>query len=186
MSGFNKEDIAFLKELQHELNTQENDGNADPVFWGVAVDKREYGVDRRYCSDGCSIHSSEYDVDYDDDELDTLKDYLVENNYCTEDEIKDMNDLEEICDFLTDEKSLNDFEIGYYRNMKDVISPETGCFLTKRAAKHHIKINGHNLHNNPHTYAMTAFRNPEFAQLLDILKRVDWSEFEKEVESCKD
>ena len=30
-----QEDYEFLKELQHELNTQENDGNADPLFWGV-------------------------------------------------------------------------------------------------------------------------------------------------------
>lgn len=31
----NEKDYEFLKELQHELNTQENDGNANPVFWGV-------------------------------------------------------------------------------------------------------------------------------------------------------
>lgn len=30
-----KEDIEFLRDLQHELNTQPNDGNADPVFWGI-------------------------------------------------------------------------------------------------------------------------------------------------------
>ena len=30
-----KEDYEFLKELQHELNTQPNDGSADPVYWGV-------------------------------------------------------------------------------------------------------------------------------------------------------
>ena len=42
----------FLKELKHELNTQENDGNADPVFWGVEEtyeecrgDDGEYGGD---------------------------------------------------------------------------------------------------------------------------------------------
>lgn len=28
-------DYDFLKDLQHELNTQTNDGNADPVYWGV-------------------------------------------------------------------------------------------------------------------------------------------------------
>ena len=30
-----QEDYEFLKELQHELNTQTTDGNAEPVFWGV-------------------------------------------------------------------------------------------------------------------------------------------------------
>ena len=28
------EDYEFLAELQHELVTQDNDGNADPVYWG--------------------------------------------------------------------------------------------------------------------------------------------------------
>ena len=30
-----KEDIEFLRELQHELNTQEHDGQASPRFWGI-------------------------------------------------------------------------------------------------------------------------------------------------------
>ena len=41
------EDSKFLEDLQHELNTQTNDGNADPVYWGV-METREVGV-----PDGC-------------------------------------------------------------------------------------------------------------------------------------
>lgn len=36
-----KEDIDFLRDLQKELNTQTNDGNADPVYWGVMERKLE-------------------------------------------------------------------------------------------------------------------------------------------------
>ena len=36
--SINESDYEFLKELQHELNTQTNDGNADPVYWGVLED----------------------------------------------------------------------------------------------------------------------------------------------------
>ena len=31
-----QKDYDFLKDLQNELNTQSTDGNAQPVFWGVA------------------------------------------------------------------------------------------------------------------------------------------------------
>ena len=29
----NEQDYEFLKDLQHELNTQDNDGTADPLYW---------------------------------------------------------------------------------------------------------------------------------------------------------
>ena len=50
-----KEDFEFLKDLQHELNTQPNDGNADPVFWGV-LESEEVGV-----PDGCGDPYITYD-----------------------------------------------------------------------------------------------------------------------------
>ena len=31
--NISQEDYEFLKHLQHELNVQENDGNAEPVYW---------------------------------------------------------------------------------------------------------------------------------------------------------
>ena len=34
--NISQEDYEFLKHLQHELNVQENDGNAEPVYWGVS------------------------------------------------------------------------------------------------------------------------------------------------------
>ena len=42
-----QEDFEFLKELQHELNTQPTDGNAQPVYWGV-METETVGV-----PDGC-------------------------------------------------------------------------------------------------------------------------------------
>jgi hypothetical protein len=47
-----QEDYEFLKDLQNELNTQENDGNADPVFWGVEETVEECrGGDGEYGGD---------------------------------------------------------------------------------------------------------------------------------------
>ena len=34
--NISQEDYEFLKNLQNELNVQGNDGNADPVYWGIS------------------------------------------------------------------------------------------------------------------------------------------------------
>lgn len=37
-----QEDIDFLRELQYELNTQENDGQAEPRFLCICQEKQRY------------------------------------------------------------------------------------------------------------------------------------------------
>jgi hypothetical protein len=41
-----RDDYEFLKGLQHELNTQTTDGNAQPVFWGVSEVKTKWWLDK--------------------------------------------------------------------------------------------------------------------------------------------
>ena len=41
-----KEDIEFLKKLQHEMLTQDNACQAVPIFWVVKDVKRIYNVTR--------------------------------------------------------------------------------------------------------------------------------------------
>ena len=40
--NISQEDYEFLKHLQHELNVQKNDGNAEPVYWGVSEIYEEF------------------------------------------------------------------------------------------------------------------------------------------------
>lgn len=56
-----------------------------------------------------------------------------------------------------------------WQEKQEVITRETGAFLTKRACKEYIEHFGYN-HIKPHTYAMCAYRNFELARLLKILK----------------
>jgi hypothetical protein len=42
--NINKSEIDFLIDLQKELNTQTDDGNAQPVYWGIIDTKRIYNV----------------------------------------------------------------------------------------------------------------------------------------------
>ena len=88
----------------------------------------------------------------------------------------DKDDIYEVIDFANRflERNAEIFEIK-----KTIqISDRTGCFLTKRAAKKHIELNGYH-HNNPKTYAMTAWRNPEFEKFMDIFENLDLTELEK-------
>ena len=58
---------------------------------------------------------------------------------------------------------------------KSELSTYTGAFLTKRACKEYIDKYGYN-HANPHTFAMTAIRNPEYETLINILETMKFDD----------
>ena len=182
--NLNEEDIEFLKELSHELNTQPNDGNADPVFWGIRQEISSPPLQDGYgdtyviweSSEGHEVYNSE------DNNLDKFIEYMQQEDIEDEDgnelspedirkEIED-NYLDEPYDFIREhnlEDSYGEGTINYEYQLTD----QTGAFLTKRAAQEHIKLN-HYHYNKPHTYAMTAWRNYEFEQLIKILKKLNY------------
>lgn len=168
------EDFKFLKDLQEELNNQENDGNADPVYWGIMEDYEAL------CFEG----EGEPRIPYDDGAF-TLEE-LVE---AIEDDIDSFtqaekaewdainkNDLDSVMDFVNEHWN-EDNIIGepYWVETKQQLSRYAGAFLTKRAAKEYIEKYGYN-HDNPRTYAMTAYRNFELDRLIKILKTIDLSQ----------
>ena len=167
----NESDYEFLKELQHELNTQTNDGNADPVYWGVLEDYEALTFD----GDG------EVRIPYDDGAYD-LEGLVADIDADSEDfgmSVKeewnslDKNDVDEVMGFVN--KNWNESNIigePYWVEIKDQISRYAGAFITKRACQEYINRYGYN-HSNPRTYAMTAYRNFELERLLKILKTID-------------
>lgn len=171
-----QEDYEFLKELQHELNTQTTDGNAQPVFWGV----RETFED---VTDG--DYGGEPYIAYDDgrwsikEAIEQIEEAMTSEFYDIDDDAKeawkevDKESAEDICDFMRDILGWdNVYDVVYFRKYKKV-SENTGAFLTKRACQTYINKYGYN-HWDPHTYAMTAFRNPELERLLNILKNLNF------------
>ena len=48
------EEILFLMELQKEMNTQDQVGQADPRFWVIKGTEREYGIETGY-EDGANL-----------------------------------------------------------------------------------------------------------------------------------
>ena len=165
-----QEDLDFLKNLQCELNKQQSDGNANPVFWGIEETVEEFrGTDGEYGGDPY--------IRFDDHQLPL------------EEAIKEVNEsLDEYDDNIKKEWEEVDKDYPYvvlefmqerlgWDNCYDVIYIEkvrrltdyTGAFITKKACQNYINKYGYN-HVEPHTYAMTAFRNPEYERLINILK----------------
>lgn len=169
-----KEDIDFLKNLQNELLTQTNDGNADPVYWGIIEDVEVSTPEG--CGDIIKI--------YHDGDLYSISDYkelLLAYDVYEEDEVE-INNCNYADDLIEIAKEISDYHKYDYiveTRIEHRITTQTGCFLTKRACKKHIEKNDYH-YNNPRTYAMTAWRNPEFERLINIIKVLDFSKIEVE------
>lgn len=173
-----QEDYEFLKDLQNELNTQENDGNADPVFWGVEETVEECrGGDGEYGGDPYITYddgkwSLEEAIEEVEDELKNNPEYSDEWLHKEWEEV-DKSCAEDVYEFMTDMLHWEGiYGVVYVEEVKRV-TPFTGAFITKRACKEYIKKYGYN-HNDPHTYAMTAYRNFELGRLIHILKSLNF------------
>lgn len=51
---------------------------------------------------------------------------------------------------------------------------EDAMFLTRRAADEHLARNAYNYSGTAKSFAMTAWRNPEFGDLLKAIKAIDF------------
>lgn len=164
-----KEQYEFLKNLQAELRTQENDGNADPVFWGVI--ETRLNVTAEGCGDP-KIFSDDGIVEL-EEAVAIIDDEVAELDEDTKDRWNDVDrrDVEDVFDFIKYDLEWNNYDLYWYEE-RDALTTDTGAFLTKNACKQYIEKYGYN-HNNPRTYAMTAYRNFEYGNLLKVLKSID-------------
>lgn len=173
--------MEFLKELQREMKTQETDGQAAPRFWGI-MEERERVTGEGYGGGTCIIDSTGGDT-----ETYSLEEYVkdieveIEENFTPDGDLAlewkrvTKTDMDEVVDFARDwlDREAGACEIETHRQVSD----RTGCFLTKRAAEKHIELNGYH-YQNPHTYAMTAWRNPEFERFIRIFENLDLDKLE--------
>lgn len=166
------EDIAFLKELQQELKTQDTDCQAAPRFWVVGDyemvscaegEHEEYHV----ISCGCDCQSIELNELLKGIETDTLEGLSRE----AQEEFADIG-----CEVSAVEWINKHYDGDAYLvpvKERHFIRQNT-MFLTKAEAKNHIKVNSHHYSSRAHTYAMTAWRAPKVERLLKILELFDW------------
>lgn len=160
-----KEDIEFLRDLQHELNTQEHDEQKEPRYWGIAENimrptPEGCGDAVLYVGDGGVMTCEEFA-----EWIERDKYYEGHEEEWSEVDVKDINDLETFARYVLKWKNVR---IVWQEMKHHCIGEDSNVFLTKRACKAHIEANRHH-YSQPHTYAMTAWRNPEFERLLKIL-----------------
>ncbi|MEI2465120.1 hypothetical protein [Niallia taxi] len=180
-------DIQFLKDLQHELQTQENDWQAAPRYWSIMDYKWEVTE---------SGHEDRV-VLYDSDDCETIEldDYLKEilegdrRDEFSEDEIEELESEKEYgtpSDIYNWIESYDDNSRFYpiYEREVSIIAQNT-MFLTKEEAKNHLELNHYHYSPKAHTYAMTAWRAPKVERLIKILENFDWDSIGNKEELSK-
>lgn len=180
-----KEYMEFLKKLQHEMLTQNTVGQADPRFWVVMQEVRDYGIednedgvelfDTDYCETVCDgglkeIYEWLQELDYDFDSIiydKFLNDILVKFKGKSSFYISDIDDLISLLRVL----GYKNYTAIKYRTRYEIV--QNTMFLTLRECENHIKANGYH-YTKPKPYAMTAWRSPQVEMLYKILQETNW------------
>lgn len=192
MREINKQDIDFLKDLQHEMLTQDNVGQASPRFWAIRELKRSYGIESGYNISGTLVLKDGEEIADDMDGMyEYLKDYIEDNDidinieyengyitfYVDGDDGVCFSSLDELLEFIDETFGIDGLYTCNYLDTYEIV-PDT-MFLTYREAKEHIRRN-HYHYRQPHPYAMTAWRSPQVEKLYEILENVDFDKLKGE------
>ncbi|GLI82524.1 hypothetical protein ANABIO32_02110 [Rossellomorea marisflavi] len=176
------EEIQFLKDLQEELLTQDNDCQAAPRFWSIMnyrwirTEEGEHERASVFFTEECELYQL-------DDLIKEIIDGEVEHDLSDEDlaelkEIQEWESEEELFDWY--KKNINDECYLIYETEESFIAPNS-LFLTKAEAKRHLELNHYHYSPKAHTYAMTAWRAPKVEKLISILESFNWDKL-KEME----
>lgn len=185
-----KEHVKFLNDLKNEMLTQDTYGQAEPRFWVITQEVREYWVtedsgeyfifDNRECE--CVAEGDLRDIadwlreqediisaEYDDGEM--RLSYIGPNREFIEKDI--------ITEFWSLDEFLNDFKpdiysVGKYRTRNEIV--QDTMFITLADCKKHLEENRHHYNETAKPYAMTAFRSPSVYKLYEIIKNTNWEE----------
>ena len=185
------DDIKFLKELQKELNTEDNVGTANPRYWVIRQPERIYHLDEDEADYYVFIDECDkYELTLEDlkDKLeflcdDNLKSVEVKDGVLTFEYFDEW--LEEVEEYKVDydnyytdgkykilELLESDVSVAYY---KEVDATVDNCmFLTQIDAENHLRANDYHYHEKARTYCMCGWRSPRFERLINILSKTDF------------
>ncbi len=175
-----QEQIDFIKNLSHEMKTQDSRGTSQPYALVIQQDKIEYGIDKDYTDEFCIVwgdevyHDNEYD-DYVERVKQTIDDFKADGEKCDEWEdlylslLGNYDGMYSGTPILEDEMNI----VGYKTyQTSDMINFFGGnLFLTEKSAEAYIDVNRHNL-DNPKTYGVHLYRNPEMEKLYEIIHKL--------------
>lgn len=175
-----EDEIQFLKELQKEMNTQDNLGQADPRYWVIRDFDKVYG-ERLNNPDGFTVLDSddgsevceiEYRIFGTSEMADEILKEFEEQEYDLSDD--DKQAIEDAYDFDSLIESLEELNFSVVRY--EIVPKYSGMFLTQKAAEEHLRKNYYHYADNATTYAMTAWRSQEADMLYKILHSVDFEQ----------
>ena len=174
------DEIKFLKELQDELNTQDTFGQADPRFWVVVQDRWDpcpKGYEDRVRvvdNDACYTMTLEEGVRaaFADIETrlgnDAATEWLSDWRITLDDRFDTWPMDDRAVDALEDCASQYDMPLEVIYEQRRSERVDDTMFLT-----YHIRKNDYN-YRNPRPFAMTAWRSPQVARLIEILRTADF------------
>lgn len=139
--------------LSNEINNQDNRCTAMPYFFQVMENKKIYGVDGDYDTDGFLWVK--------DGTTENKRDSMIEALENDEVEFDKENISQSDLENLMEE---NGYYKGFYRN-QEVFS---NAFLTEKSCKEHIEANKYH-YENPVDYLSHAFRNPDMELIFKFL-----------------
>ena len=197
--SINVDDLGFLEQLQHELNTQPHLCQADPRFWVIrdyeyreatesdeidAVELFEDGEGETMSLEEAVMRAYKDELDFGGE--DHAKEWLedkwlkldengaVQPQYLLADTFKDV---------VEDYAEHNMMECVFLTKQWKIVA--NTMFLTLREAKDHLETNYYHYTNEARTYAMTAWRSPDVAQLIKLLHEVDFNELSELVSKAE-
>jgi len=143
-----QETYDFIKNLVREIETQDNRSTRLPILYVIKETTREYGIEEDYGADGF-----EWVKDSETYTWEQIVDFVCEKLRLSPDEMGE-----------TDAEDCG-FKRVFYRNIERY---SDNFFFTEKAAKEHLRINGHNL-TKPQDYVIHAFRNDEIEGVIEAM-----------------
>lgn len=187
--SLSSEDLAFLRGLQEELNTQPTLGTADPRFW-VIMDYEYVPTEEWIYMDAIDFNGQTLDVA---DFLDCIYGEVLEHDggdaatrWLEEHHIRlDEDGHSQVSEYSFDFGEVDEIRAEYLEAHPDdsidflvrrrFISSNS-LFLTLREATEHLKANWYHYDKLAHPYCSCAFRSPQFERLIKVLRTADFSE----------
>lgn len=167
------DDVRFLAELQHALNTQDTMGQADPRFWVIAQSKevpapsgmaeRHFAVD----ADGEQYNSIKELSERAKETIGADAAWIVSSCVGLDDAVEEINTNPELSSMPG-----IPFSMASVMSVREIVKDT--MFLTHADCEDHLRKYGYNYEPDAHAFAMTAHRSPCVEKLLGIIRSVDW------------
>jgi hypothetical protein len=165
-----KEDIEFIRNLSHEMKTQDTRGTAQP--YGLTILQEQY---IRFCGEeeGDEIWCYWKCQEYRENQFEEFKQDALRYYEEDPDIYEAIQQLESFDDLYWDAELAEKIEADVYWVGIDenVDINRFNFFLTEKAANEYIEKDRHNL-RRPSTYGVHLYKNDEMKKLIEVIHKL--------------